>query len=53
MATARSSLSGGDSSYHWLGERLYSGDYQTRCEANGTRLVCRPSRTWLTARESG
>jgi Tannase and feruloyl esterase len=39
--------------YHWLGERLYSGDYQTRCEANGTRLVCRPSRTRLTARENG
>ncbi|GAA4517594.1 hypothetical protein GCM10023191_090320 [Actinoallomurus oryzae] len=39
--------------YHWLGERLYSGDYQTRYAANGTRLVCRPSRTWLTARENG
>lgn len=39
--------------YRWLGERLYSHGYQTRCAADGTRLVCRPSRTWLTARESG
>jgi feruloyl esterase len=38
--------------YHWLGERLYSGDYQTWCTADGTRLVCRPSQTWLT-RKSG
>ncbi|GAA0249265.1 tannase/feruloyl esterase family alpha/beta hydrolase [Actinomadura nitritigenes] len=34
--------------YHWLGERLYSGGYQTWCAADGTRLACRPSQTWLT-----
>ncbi|MDN3354854.1 tannase/feruloyl esterase family alpha/beta hydrolase [Actinomadura sp. DC4] len=37
--------------YHWLGERLFSGDYQTWCTASGTDLVCRPSRTWLTRRK--
>ncbi|GAA4607277.1 tannase/feruloyl esterase family alpha/beta hydrolase [Actinoallomurus liliacearum] len=36
--------------YHWVGERLYSGDYQTWCTASGVRLLCRPTRTWLTAR---
>ncbi|MFA1551132.1 tannase/feruloyl esterase family alpha/beta hydrolase [Actinomadura chokoriensis] len=36
--------------YHWLGERLYSDDYQTWCKAKGTELVCRPSNTWLTRR---
>lgn len=36
--------------YRWLGERLYSSDYQTWCTAVGTKLVCRPSETWLTRR---
>ncbi|MDX6742816.1 tannase/feruloyl esterase family alpha/beta hydrolase [Actinocorallia sp. A-T 12471] len=31
----------------WLGRRLYSGDYQTTCEADDDELVCRPSDTWL------
>ncbi|WP_262844403.1 tannase/feruloyl esterase family alpha/beta hydrolase [Sphaerisporangium corydalis] len=34
--------------YHWLGERLFSHDYQTRGRAEGTRLVLHPERTWLT-----
>lgn len=38
------------SDYHWLGERLYSHGYQTWCTAVGTKLVCRPSETWLTRR---
>lgn len=33
--------------YHWVGERLYSHGYQTWCEAVGSKLVCRPSKTWL------
>ena len=37
--------------YHWAGERLYSSDYQTWCKAAGTKLVCTPSRTWLTRRK--
>ncbi|GAA2212497.1 tannase/feruloyl esterase family alpha/beta hydrolase [Nonomuraea monospora] len=36
----------------WLGERLYSSDYQTWCTAAGTKLVCRPAETWLTRRKS-
>ncbi|MFJ1766858.1 tannase/feruloyl esterase family alpha/beta hydrolase [Amycolatopsis sp. NPDC088138] len=36
--------------YHWVGERLYSGDYQTWCRADGTTLRCRPTETWLTRR---
>ncbi|MBW9216146.1 tannase/feruloyl esterase family alpha/beta hydrolase [Mumia sp. zg.B53] len=36
--------------YRWVGERLYSSDYQTWCRAVDGRLVCRPSRTWLTRR---
>ncbi|MCD0451539.1 tannase/feruloyl esterase family alpha/beta hydrolase [Actinocorallia sp. API 0066] len=39
------------SDYQWLGERLYSGDYQRWCEAADTRLVCAPAQTWLTRRE--
>lgn len=34
--------------YRWVGQRLYSHGYQTWCQADGTTLVCRPSRTWLT-----
>jgi feruloyl esterase len=34
--------------YHWLGERLFSGDYQTWCRAEGSQLLCIPRRTWLT-----
>ena len=34
--------------YRWVGRRLYSPGYQTWCQADGTTLVCRPSRTWLT-----
>jgi feruloyl esterase len=34
--------------YHWVGEKLYSHGYQTWCKAVGTKLVCRPARTWLT-----
>jgi Tannase and feruloyl esterase len=34
--------------YHWVGQRLYSHGYQQVCKAVGTRLVCRPRRTWLT-----
>ncbi|MEU9266046.1 tannase/feruloyl esterase family alpha/beta hydrolase [Streptomyces sp. NPDC048251] len=37
--------------YDWLGKRLYSSDYQTWCRAVDGRLVCRPTRTWLTERE--
>lgn len=37
--------------YDWLGERLYSSGYQTWCRAVDGRLVCRPTRTWLTERE--
>ncbi|WP_284747554.1 tannase/feruloyl esterase family alpha/beta hydrolase [Amycolatopsis sp. RTGN1] len=39
--------------YHWVGERLYSDDYQTWCRAVGGELVCRPAKTWLTALGSG
>lgn len=35
---------------NWLGKRLFSSDYQTWCHADGTQLVCRPKRTWLTAK---
>ncbi|GAB2835128.1 tannase/feruloyl esterase family alpha/beta hydrolase [Actinocorallia aurea] len=31
----------------WLGQRLYSGDYRTWCEAADAALVCRPRDTWL------
>ncbi|WP_406492785.1 tannase/feruloyl esterase family alpha/beta hydrolase [Streptomyces sp. NBC_01604] len=36
--------------YDWLGERLYSSDYQTWCKVVDGRLECRPKRTWLTER---
>ncbi|MEU8635587.1 tannase/feruloyl esterase family alpha/beta hydrolase [Amycolatopsis sp. NPDC048633] len=39
--------------YHWVGERLYSSDYQTWCRVVGGELVCRPAKTWLTALGSG
>ncbi|MFT4084491.1 MAG: tannase/feruloyl esterase family alpha/beta hydrolase [Nocardioides sp.] len=39
--------------YHWVGERLYSSDYQTWCRAVGTQLACTPARTWLTAKAKG
>jgi hypothetical protein len=39
--------------YHWIGERLYSDDYQTWCRVVGGELVCRPAKTWLTALGSG
>ena len=39
--------------YHWVGERLYSDDYQTWCRAVGGELFCRPAKTWLTALGSG
>lgn len=39
------------SDYHWIGERLYSHGYQTRCTAAGTKLSCRPAQTWLTRRK--
>ncbi|HEU5265711.1 MAG TPA: tannase/feruloyl esterase family alpha/beta hydrolase [Jatrophihabitans sp.] len=35
---------------NWLGKRLFSSDYQTWCHADATQLVCRPKRTWLTAK---
>lgn len=34
--------------YHWVGERLFSSGYQQWCRADGTQLVCTPTRTWLT-----
>ncbi|PWI12815.1 tannase/feruloyl esterase family alpha/beta hydrolase [Streptomyces sp. Act143] len=36
--------------YDWVGKRLFSSDYQTWCRAVDGKLVCRPTRTWLTAR---
>jgi hypothetical protein len=39
--------------YHWAGERLYSGDYQTSCRTVDGELGCRPAKTWLTALGSG
>ena len=36
--------------FRWLGSRLFSSDYQVWARAEGTRLVLRPSRTWLTRR---
>ncbi|MEV2212444.1 tannase/feruloyl esterase family alpha/beta hydrolase [Streptomyces sp. NPDC050997] len=38
--------------YDWLGERLYSSDYQTWCRVVDGKLECRPTHTWLTARRS-
>lgn len=38
-------------SYDWLGKRLYSHGYQTWCKVVDGKLVCRPTRTWLTERE--
>ncbi|MCT9082213.1 tannase/feruloyl esterase family alpha/beta hydrolase [Streptomyces fulvoviolaceus] len=38
--------------YDWVGKRLFSSDYQTWCRAVDGELVCRPTRTWLTARRS-
>jgi feruloyl esterase len=38
--------------YDWVGKRLYSSDYQTSCRVVDGKLVCRPTRTWLTARGS-
>ncbi|MFG1664023.1 tannase/feruloyl esterase family alpha/beta hydrolase [Streptomyces sp. Y7] len=37
--------------YDWLGKDLYSHGYQTSCKAVDGKLVCRPTRTWLTERE--
>lgn len=37
--------------YDWLGKDLYSHGYQTSCRAVDGKLVCRPTRTWLTERE--
>lgn len=39
--------------YRWLGKRLYSDTYQTWCRAVGTKLICRPAKTWLTAKIDG
>jgi feruloyl esterase len=39
-----------DEDYEWLGERLYSDGYQTWCRVVDGKLVCHPTRTWLTAR---
>nr|WP_237686499.1 tannase/feruloyl esterase family alpha/beta hydrolase [Arthrobacter jiangjiafuii] len=36
--------------YRWLGQRLYSSDYQTWCTAEGIELACEPENTWLTRR---
>ncbi|MFF4250719.1 tannase/feruloyl esterase family alpha/beta hydrolase [Streptomyces sp. NPDC001663] len=36
--------------YAWVGERLFSSDYQTWCKVVDGNLVCRPKRTWLTQR---
>jgi hypothetical protein len=36
--------------YSFVGSRLYSDSYQTWCRAEGTELVCRPRKTWLTAK---
>lgn len=30
--------------YNWLGKQLYSSGYQASCRAEGTQLVCTPSR---------
>ena len=38
--------------YHWVGEKLYSSGYQTWCTAVGTQLACRPTKTWLTRRQT-
>jgi hypothetical protein len=40
----------GRPSDNWLGKRLYSTDYQTVCKAVGTKVVCRPKPTGLTAK---
>ena len=39
--------------YRWVGQRLFSGDYQTWARARGTTLVQRPARTWLTRKAGG
>jgi len=39
-----------DADYSWVGQRLYSHDYQTWCTAIGTTLACEPTQTWLTRR---
>ncbi|MFE5291380.1 tannase/feruloyl esterase family alpha/beta hydrolase [Isoptericola sp. NPDC056618] len=37
--------------YQWLGQRLYSGGYQTWAGADGGTLSLWPHRTWLTAKD--
>jgi feruloyl esterase len=34
--------------FNWLGARLFSSDYQVHAKAVGTKLVLKPSTTWLT-----
>ncbi|MFJ8107950.1 tannase/feruloyl esterase family alpha/beta hydrolase [Streptomyces sp. NPDC096132] len=41
----------GADAYNWLGKRLYSHGYQTWCKVVNGKLVCRPTRTWLTERD--
>jgi len=38
--------------FHWLGSRLFAGDYQQWGRADGTKLVLKPAQTWLTRRGS-